>query len=420
MRNLIIFGLLVCLCKAESEEELTWDLYLIYSTISTLLVLFAGAMSGLTVGMMSLGDLELEMKIVAGTPEEQVQAKRVLPVVNKHHQLLVTLLLANAVAMEALPIFLDKMFPSWAAIIISTTLVLFFGEVIPQALLIGPNQLQIASSLVPLVKFVMCIFYPLAKPIAILLDVVLGHHMTTRYNDADLKTLVDLHVQSELQQHLEATSQQRHGLMPWQAKIIHGAIDLKDAEVSRFMTSSKHMYCLSEDTVLNFELLDDLLHSGYSRVPIYRGKRSSITGILHVKKLITVNPEQSLTIRSSGVELREPLKVNPDTNLLDLLSMFKMGKGHFALVIDPNFTEDIQGFITLEDVIEELVRGDILDEDDYDRACRKLAHKEVLKDYLTRYGNSFRGISRRNTTFNDRLKKLHSLGENNVYMRLED
>jgi metal transporter CNNM len=54
---------------------------------------------------------------------------KILPVVRKQHQLLVTLLLSNAVAMEALPIFLDRMFNEWVAVILSVTFVLAFGEV---------------------------------------------------------------------------------------------------------------------------------------------------------------------------------------------------------------------------------------------------------------------------------------------------
>ena len=53
--------------------------------------------------------------------------------------MLVTLLLCNAGAMEALPLSLDKLLPSWAAIVSSVTGVLFFGEIIPQALCTGPN-----------------------------------------------------------------------------------------------------------------------------------------------------------------------------------------------------------------------------------------------------------------------------------------
>ena len=51
-----------------------------------------------------------------------------MPLVERHHLLLVTLLMGNALAMEALPIFLDRLVPSWAAVLLSVTAVLIFGE----------------------------------------------------------------------------------------------------------------------------------------------------------------------------------------------------------------------------------------------------------------------------------------------------
>lgn len=64
-------------------------------------------MSGLTVGLLSIELLDLEIKLVIGTEAEKESAKNVLPILKKHHQLLVTLLFCNACALEALPIFLD-------------------------------------------------------------------------------------------------------------------------------------------------------------------------------------------------------------------------------------------------------------------------------------------------------------------------
>ena len=115
---------------------------MIDSAVSAFLVLFAGLMSGLTVGLMSIDPLDLELKLASGTELERQQSRRVLSIISGHHTLLVTLLVANAIAMETLPIFLDKMFGSVLAILISVTLVLIFGEILPQALCTGPDQLR--------------------------------------------------------------------------------------------------------------------------------------------------------------------------------------------------------------------------------------------------------------------------------------
>lgn len=87
-------------------------------------------MSGLTIGLASIDRLSLEVNAI-GNPEVQILTKRIFPVIDKHHWMLVTLLLCNAACMETLPIFLDKILTPLEAIVISVTLVLIFGEIIP-------------------------------------------------------------------------------------------------------------------------------------------------------------------------------------------------------------------------------------------------------------------------------------------------
>jgi len=97
--------------------------------------------------------------------------------------MLVTLLLCNAGAMETLPLFLDKMVSPAYAIILSVTLVLIFGEIIPQALCTGSNQLCIAYYLCPVVLGLMWITCIISWPLAKLLDYLLGEHKFQRYDN---------------------------------------------------------------------------------------------------------------------------------------------------------------------------------------------------------------------------------------------
>lgn len=137
-------------------------------------------MSGLTVGYLSIDDLVLELRYTNGTDEEKDHASKLLPILAKRHWLLVTLLLMNALCMEALPLYLDKIVPEWLAILISVFLLLLFGEIIPQAICTGPDQVKIASKIAPLTKFLMWISYPISYPIARLLDSILGEHHKSR------------------------------------------------------------------------------------------------------------------------------------------------------------------------------------------------------------------------------------------------
>merc|ERR1712166_275356 len=122
--------------------------------------------------------------------EDKKYAEKLQFFVRNGHWTMVTLLLLNAGANEALPIFLDKLVPSPViAILISVTAVLIFGEILPTAFFTGPNQLKIASFLSPLVWFAVFITTPISYPISKILDAMLGEH-TKRYTKSKMRALL--------------------------------------------------------------------------------------------------------------------------------------------------------------------------------------------------------------------------------------
>jgi len=121
------------LSNSHSEHALSPSQQVLFMAISVGLVVSAGLMSGLTLGLMSMDLVELEVLKRSGTAKEQKYASVIMPIVSNQHFLLVTLLLCNAMAMEALPLFLDRLADPVTAILISVTAVLVFGEVLPQA-----------------------------------------------------------------------------------------------------------------------------------------------------------------------------------------------------------------------------------------------------------------------------------------------
>ena len=186
------------LIASAREEESFW-----FNFVATLLcVSLAALAAGLTLGLLGIDPLLLLIKQRAGaTPEERNMASQLLPVLQNRHRLLVTLLLMNAVANEAMPIFLEALVPSpAAAVVVSVTLVLFFGEIIPSAVFTGPNQLQLAQRLVPVVQLALFLLYPLAGPIAKLLDWVLQDegHDNAAYNRGELSALIRIQYEERL------------------------------------------------------------------------------------------------------------------------------------------------------------------------------------------------------------------------------
>jgi hypothetical protein len=109
-------------------KDVNWSLWL--NIFGCLVCIFCVAIiSGLFLGLLTLDPLDLRILLkVSISDEEKNHAKTLLPIVEQHHLVLVTLLLMNGIAYETLPIFMDHLVPSWAAILLSVSVVLFFGE----------------------------------------------------------------------------------------------------------------------------------------------------------------------------------------------------------------------------------------------------------------------------------------------------
>jgi metal transporter CNNM len=103
-------------------------------------------------------------------------AKMILRVVTNHHLFLVTLLIANAIALESLPLIIHLMMPDWMAIIFSTVIVLIAAEIVPQAVCTGPHKMTIAYYASPIILVMIKVFWIIAYPTAKFLDFLIGDH----------------------------------------------------------------------------------------------------------------------------------------------------------------------------------------------------------------------------------------------------
>ncbi|GFP97847.1 putative duf21 domain-containing protein at1g03270 [Phtheirospermum japonicum] len=294
--------------------------WFVYASVSCFLVLFAGIMSGLTLGLMSLGLVELEILQRSGTAVEKKQAAIITPVVQKQHQLLVTLLLCNAASMEALPIYLDKLFHPVVAVILSVTFVLAFGEIIPQAVC-SRYGLAVGANCVWLVRVLMIVCYPISYPIGKILDYVLGHN-DALFRRPQLKALVSIHSQ-EAGRGGELTHDE--------ATIINGAIDLTEKTAEEAMTPIESTFSLDANSKLDWEAIGKILARGHSRIPVYSGNPKNIIGLLLVKSLLTVRAETETPV--SSVSIRRMPRVPANMPLYDILNEFQKGGSHMAAVV---------------------------------------------------------------------------------------
>ncbi|KAL3696777.1 hypothetical protein R1sor_010853 [Riccia sorocarpa] len=289
--------------------------------VSVFLVIFAGLMSGLTLGLMSLDVVDLEVLERSGSQLEQRRAAAIKPVLQKQHQLLVTLLLCNSASMEALPIFLDNMFNPVVAVILSVTLVLAFGEVLPQAVC-SRYGLAVGANLIWLVKILMILCYPISFPVGKLLDHLLGHNDSALFRRHQLKALVSIHGQ-EAGKGGELTHDE--------TTIISGALDLTEKTAEEAMTPIESTFSLDVNSRLDLEAMGKILARGHSRVPVYAGSPRNIIGLLLVKGLLSVRTKAETQI--SAISIRPIPRVPADMPLYDMLDQFQKGGSHMAAVV---------------------------------------------------------------------------------------
>lgn len=304
-----------------AQEACCRPMFWVYLMICVGLVGFAGLMSGLTLGLMSLSLVDLEVLVKAGKPADRANAAKILPVVKNQHLLLCTLLIGNSLAMEALPIFLDALVPAWGAVLLSVTLILAFGEIIPQAVC-SRYGLSVGARMAGFVRVLLLTFLPIAYPISKLLDWLLGKGHFALLRRAELKTLVDMHG-NEAGKGGELTRDE--------TTIITGALDLTQKTAKVAMTPISETFCLDIDSKLNMNTMGLIMTEGHSRVPIYSGAPSNIIGLILVKNLITCRPEDEVPLRS--VTIRRIPRVPEDMPLYDILNEFQKGHSHMAVVV---------------------------------------------------------------------------------------
>ncbi|AMD19099.1 HBR198Wp [Eremothecium sinecaudum] len=337
----------------EDPEHMGGRLYT-YLPVSVALVLLGGVFAGLTLGLMGQDEMYLKVISSSGTHSEQKYARRVLRLIGRgKHWVLVTLLLSNVITNETLPIMLDRCFGGgWQAVVTSTVLIVVFGEIIPQSICVRYG-LQVGAWFSPFVLGLMYLMYPVAYPIALLLDWILGEDHGIVYKKSGLKSLVTLHKTMGVER-----------LTQDEVTIISAVLDLKEKQVDEIMTPIENVFTISADKILDEKAVGELFNSGFSRIPIYLpGQPTNFIGMLLVRVLISYDPEDALPV--SHFPLATLPETSPMTSCLNILNYFQEGKSHMCLVSrEPGSSAGALGVVTLEDVIEELIGEEIVDESD--------------------------------------------------------
>ncbi|CAG8563853.1 9623_t:CDS:2 [Paraglomus occultum] len=323
------------------KEDMSPEEFWFKLTLTVVLVLVGGLFAGLTLGLMSLDETNLHILATSGDAKQRKYAARIQPIRKNGHLLLVTLLLANVVVNETLPIIMDDLIGGGLiAILISSALIVIFGEIIPQSIC-SRFGLAVGAFFAWPVKIFIWICFPVAYPIACLLDYLL-----------ELKELIQYH----------ETSTERGGdLVSDTVTIIQGALDLQEKTVEAAMTPISEAFMMPHDAVIDRKTMEEIAIRGHSRIPVYKGWRENIIGVLLVKSFLLYNPDEGRPLNRFSIY---PVpRVRADVPSFDMLNTFQEGRSHMAIVTSTDNGEPI-GIITLEDVLEELIQEEIYDETD--------------------------------------------------------
>jgi Mg2+/Co2+ transporter CorB len=145
-------------------------------------------------------------------------------------------------------------------------------------------------------------------------------------------------------------------------RMLGGVLDLSDMDVSEIMVHRKSISMIDAALPAR-ELIGKVLESEHSRLPLYRDEPENIVGVLHAKDLLRALAVAEGAVDRINIDLivREPWFIPDTTVLKDQLNAFLKARAHFALVVDEYGA--LQGLVTLEDILEEIV-GEINDEHD--------------------------------------------------------
>lgn len=312
------------------------------------LVGFAAVCSGLNVAFMSLSVADLKRKAKL----ENTYAQRLLPLRRNTHLTLAAILLANVAAASATPLFLDMSVNGVVAGVMATLLLVVFAEIMPQALF-ARNALRYCGKLSWLLRTMIVITYPIAKPLQLLLDKLFGRERNELHTRHELGLLITEHLGDDASE-----------LDEDEVEIIRGALKLSEKRVQEIMTPVRNVYWMTPQAVIDANAIQDIKDQAWSRIPVFNQQLTTCFGLLLMKDLIDVRPAQKLTV--DDIDLY-PAQVVGSMTALDTLFRKFISAGTHLIPVEKD--DRIVGIVTIEDLLEEILGHEI--EDETDRARRK-------------------------------------------------
>jgi CBS domain containing-hemolysin-like protein len=269
------------------------------------------------------------------------------------------------------------------AIGIMTFLILVFGEITPKTYC-NANSTKIALRYAPVLLGFSYALFPVVKIFQIITKGVVkitgSSHEPPPITEEEIKGVID-------QGHAEKAIEKD------EMDLVHGALKFDDTVVRAVMTPRTKMFTMNSKTIL-FEALHEINQNGFSRIPVYGSSPDDIVGFVHVRDVLKEleNENKMKTLREIS---RKPVFVSQEKMVSALLKEMKGRKTHMAIVVDEH--GGVEGLVTLEDLIEEIV-GDIEDESDL---VKPKGYERIDKDTIMTDGDI--SIDKINTIFKTQI-----------------
>jgi CBS domain containing-hemolysin-like protein len=237
------------------------------------------------------------------------------------------------------------------AIIITTTLIVLFGEVLPRSMAaINPEVFTVI--LFPLIRPVAIVTVPIANILIWIFSPILSRIQPKEEESLKL-------AEEEIRRIVEE-GQEMGVLEEEETRMIHSIFDFGDTIAKEVMIPRVDMICADKKATI-LDLMKIITDSGFSRIPIFEGSVDRILGIVYAKDLLSHISCDNFLAPAVDVARKPPFFVPGTKNLDELLKEMKKKSISIAIVVDEYGGTD--GMVTVEDILEEIV-GDITDEHD--------------------------------------------------------
>ena len=311
------------------------------------LVGLSAIFSGLNISLMSLNVADLKRKAQLGDRH----AERVLPLRENSHLSLASILFANVAVVSATSLILEHHTGGLLAGLISTLLIVIFGEVLPQAFFVR-FALRFCSFFTPFLRVTVVITYIVSKPLQFILDKLISKEERQLHSRDELGMIIGEHHDgiSELDED--------------EVEIIQSALLMSEKQVGAIMQPIEEVYYLTQDAVLDAGTVDEIKEHGYSRVPVFSKELTECYGVLLMKDMVDVDFDEAPQ-PIQAFKLHKTKLIGSRTALDTMLRKFFSLRTHLVPI---EKDDKIVGILTVEDLIEEIIGHEIADETDHQLA----------------------------------------------------